>query len=286
MTKLPRDRTIFIDNLHTLPDPKWELSLAAVPRAGHVICGPEYAISRMSSPGVDLIYCREGKGTIRVGEELRQIGPATCAVIEGDQPHGHFADRSDPWVLYWLRITGAGANAVMRLLFGPAGQIAISRGAALADWFEQLFQLMRQRGPNQDLLINRQINEFWPLLNAESLAMESRRLPPALMRLTAAMGDRPELPWSADEMSAAARLSGAQLRRLFRSHLETTPRDWLRRQRILRAQDLLMRDGARISAVAEACGFSDIYHFSREFRRVVGLSPTAWRLSDAGPARR
>ena len=93
---------------------------------------------------------------------------------------------------------------------------------------------------------------------------------------------RPELRWTAEDMVATARMSAAQLRRLFSAHLQTTPRDWLRRQRIQRAQDLLLRQGVTVSAVAEACGFSDIYHFSREFRRVVGLSPTAWRQSDGG----
>lgn len=282
MIALREKRTVFVENLHTLPDPRWDGAVARVARAGHVICGPDYAISRMSSPGFDLLYCREGQGTIRIGDELRRIGPSTCAVIAGDQPHGHFADRQDPWVLYWLRITGAEATEMMRLLFGPAGRIPIARGAAVTDWFSRLFDLMRARGTNQDLLINRQIGELWSLLNAERLALESDRLPPALMRLIAAMGARPELRWTAEDMVVTARMSAAQLRRLFSAHLQTTPRDWLRRQRIQRAQDLLLRQGVTVSAVAEACGFSDIYHFSREFRRVVGLSPTAWRQSDGG----
>ncbi len=278
-------RTVFVENLHTLPDPRWEGAVARVPRAGHVICGPDYAVSRLSSPGFDLLYCREGQGTIHIGDEIRRIGPSTCAVIAGDRPHGHFADRQDPWVLYWLRITGAEATTMIRMLFGPDGRIPIARGAAIADWFARLFDLMRERGKNQELLINRQIAELWSLLNAERLAMESDRLPPALTRLIAAMGDRPELRWPAEDMTATARLSGAQLRRLFSAHLHMTPREWLRRQRIQRAQDLLLRQGVKVSWVAETCGFSDIYHFSREFRRVVGMSPTAWRQSDSGSSR-
>ena len=44
----------------------------------------------------------------------------------------------------------------------------------------------------------------------------------------------------------------------------------------------MLRDGSPIASVAEACGFCDVYHFSREFKRVVGASPAAWRRKELG----
>jgi len=42
--------------------------------------------------------------------------------------------------------------------------------------------------------------------------------------------------------------------------------------------------GASLAEVAEACGFCDVYHFGREFKRSVGISPAAWRRSELSAA--
>ena len=48
-------------------------------------------------------------------------------------------------------------------------------------------------------------------------------------------------------------------------------------ERLIAAQSLMIRENAPIASIAEACGFCDVYHFGREFKRVVGASPAAWR---------
>ena len=54
------------------------------------------------------------------------------------------------------------------------------------------------------------------------------------------------------------------------------------RERLMKARELLLHEELSITATAEACGYCDVYHFSREFRRAVGTSPSAWRRSEAG----
>lgn len=272
-------QTRFIENLNALADPRWDGALARVPRAGHIVCGPDYAVSRVRSPGFDILWCIAGRGTLQTGDRAIAVGAGQCAAISGDGSHGHAADPADPWTLLWLRVVGA--EAAIAALFGAeGGTIPVVQGAPLVAWFARLFDAMRARGPNLDPTLNQLVAELWPILNAERLALTDRRLPAPIERLTAAMSARPAAPWPVAEMQAVARISPAQLRRQFRTHLQTTPREWLRRERILLAQDLLLRPGARVAAVAEACGFADIYHFSREFRRTVGLPPSLWRQAE------
>lgn len=279
----PRPRlTQFVESLHVLPESLWEGPVVRVPRAGHVICGPDYQVARDWSPGHDLLFCLEGQGRVTFDGQTSQVTAGSFVALAGEGPHSHAADPDDPWSLLWVRVHGGNSAAFLAVLFGPKGSgiLTISHGTALVGWFGRVFLAMRDKGPNLDLDLHQLIAELWPLLNAERLSLAGGRLPPALERLTASMAARPDRPWSADDMQAVAKISAAQLRRQFSQHLQTTPREWLRRERILLAQDLLLKPGARVAEVAEACGFSDIYHFSREFRRTVGQPPTLWRKSE------
>jgi AraC-like DNA-binding protein len=79
------------------------------------------------------------------------------------------------------------------------------------------------------------------------------------------------------DLAAIARASGvvpAYLPQLFRSQLGISVRRYLLQVRVRRAKELLAA-GESVTAVAEATGFRGIHAFSRAFRRVVGVPPSA-----------
>jgi AraC family transcriptional regulator len=47
--------------------------------------------------------------------------------------------------------------------------------------------------------------------------------------------------------------------------------------RTRRAQNLLLDTQASLEKVAEATGFADAVHLGRTFRKIVGMTPAAWR---------
>jgi AraC-like DNA-binding protein len=277
----PRSTTI-LESFHYLPDPLWSQALLRIPRAGQIAAGPSYRIERTSSPGQDLLFCVAGRGSITVNGTTTQVGPGDLAWLPGEVPHGHAADPADPWTIYWLRVDGAQIATIRTNLVGPdGGIIPISRGVALLGWFQKLFDCMRARNPGCDLVLHLLMAELLATLHDEGLAQPNRQLPASVSRLTAAMSARPGEPWPEEEMKDVARVSGAHLRRQFQTHFRMTPREWLRRERIMLAQDLLGKPDTSVTSIADTCGFYDIYHFSREFRRVVGQSPTEWRRAGA-----
>jgi AraC-like DNA-binding protein len=54
--------------------------------------------------------------------------------------------------------------------------------------------------------------------------------------------------------------------------------DYLARLRIERAKNLLLNPNLRISEIAFEVGFQSLTHFNRVFKRVLGQSPTDYRL--------
>lgn len=78
-------------------------------------------------------------------------------------------------------------------------------------------------------------------------------------------------------VAEACRLSCSHFARAFKTSTGLPPHRWLMRERIERAQDLLMRSPFPLTEIALMCGFSDHSHFSRVFRVIRGVSPGAWR---------
>lgn len=76
-------------------------------------------------------------------------------------------------------------------------------------------------------------------------------------------------------LTELARLSGLSpfyFARVFRAEVGLPPHAYLESVRIGAAQGLLAR-GVPLAAVAQATGFADQSHFTRRFRRTIGVPP-------------
>jgi AraC family transcriptional regulator len=79
------------------------------------------------------------------------------------------------------------------------------------------------------------------------------------------------------EMAQSVALSPAHFSRMFRKSTGETPHQFVLRNRIERAKEMLRAAEIRILDVAVACGFKTQQHFARVFRRICGASPTEYR---------
>ena len=81
---------------------------------------------------------------------------------------------------------------------------------------------------------------------------------------------------SLEDLAKMANLSPYHLHRVFTREVGMPPHAFQTQVRISRAR-ILLREGKPLHAVAAETGFSDQSHFTREFKRYVGLTPGAYR---------
>jgi AraC-like DNA-binding protein len=92
------------------------------------------------------------------------------------------------------------------------------------------------------------------------------------------LADELQAPPSLACLAADLGLSRYQLLRAFRTTMGIPPYAWLAQHRVNRARGLL-ESGLRPAEVAGLVGFADQAHLTRWFRRVVGVTPAAYRNS-------
>ena len=62
---------------------------------------------------------------------------------------------------------------------------------------------------------------------------------------------------------------------LFKKETNVTFRDYLNTVRLNRAEDMLRAGKLNVTEVAQICGFSDVFYFSRLFKKYKGVPPSA-----------
>jgi AraC family L-rhamnose operon transcriptional activator RhaR/AraC family L-rhamnose operon regulatory protein RhaS len=81
-----------------------------------------------------------------------------------------------------------------------------------------------------------------------------------------------------EELAKMAHMSQRSFLRVFQSATGTSPLAWVIEQRINRACSLLRHTERRITEIAFDVGFNDSNYFTRQFRKINGLSPRDYRL--------
>ena len=72
-------------------------------------------------------------------------------------------------------------------------------------------------------------------------------------------------------------ISEVYMRRLFVKEYKTTPKQYITDIRIKKAEQLLSEGTLSVGEIAVKCGFGDIHHFSRVFKKVNAVSPLEYR---------
>jgi len=101
--------------------------------------------------------------------------------------------------------------------------------------------------------------------------------PARLRRIKELVHTKMEDELTLHEMAESVGLTMAHFSQMFRKSTGESPHQFVLRQRVERAKEMLRAGEARVLDVAIACGFKTQQHFARVFRRICGASPTEYR---------
>jgi AraC-like DNA-binding protein len=109
----------------------------------------------------------------------------------------------------------------------------------------------------------------------QSLASEAHRLSAVLTHIE----EHFARPLSVAELARRAQLSPPRFHAVFRRATGISPHAYVQRLRLRKAQELLIGGALPVGEVAARVGYADQFFFSRQFHRLCGMSPSAFRAS-------
>lgn len=228
-----------------------------------------------------LILPISGVGLIRLGKRAFRVDPGNLVWLDTSRQYAHgCVPGTTPWRYLWLGILGHGLEALFATLHADDAPLV---PVADAGWMREVFVASIKQLQDPDRTSAAKNNAAVARLVGFLVAARGARAditgaPDASMAaLAARMRAGLAQVWKIADLADLAHLSPAQLHRRFHQAHGAAPMAWLRRERIHAAKGLLVGTDAKIAAVAADCGYGDPYHFSRDFARLTGQPPSAFR---------
>lgn len=241
-------------------------------------------------PGMmEISYLARGTQTYWVGDSCYRMTGGDVFTTFPDEPHSTGPDPEHCGLMYWF---------VFELPKSPEDFLGLPDSLALAYWkglqnfphrhccagpslqpiLEKVFRAAEaphgpMRGPRMHLALLEYLSEFLDLAKKAPVRSPSK----VIMSVLEYIEQNIEAPLAVEALAQKAGLSVPRFKARFRAETGFPPAGFVLRRRIERAGQLLASQDRSVLEVAMQVGFCSSQYFASAFRRVTGLTPTAYR---------
>jgi AraC-like DNA-binding protein len=252
----------------------------AVVCGGLEYCATQYAIHRANFPFSSIEYVACGSGELKLDGRSYGLRAGRVFSYGPGVPHDITGTPESPFVKYFVDFTGKNAARLLRSCGLPPGSVRqVFPPHVLSPLFDELIQSGLSGGHGNAELCTKLLECLAlklagtnaPLEERETLAFATyqrcrRHMEQHFLRLR-----------TLEEVAVECHANKAYLCRLFHSYDHQSPYQYLLRLKMNHAAECLQKTGLLVKQAAHQVGFADPFHFSRVFRSVLGVSPSAFR---------
>ena len=218
---------------------------------------------------------------MEIGGAAVEVRAGGCILFPPGMPQ--YFTAQIPLIHNWFHAT-AGLSPLITQYQIPQGVVFYPENF---EFITDLVQKMeRERFSNQnhkEILIDGYLQELLILLSRsiDSQAYPAKEKNVGLLQVREMRQQiltRPTHRWTVEKMADLVGLSPSRFHAVYKAQFGVSPMQDLISSRIEYAKDrLLLQSETPVSALAEALGYNDQYHFIRQFRKEVGITPGQFR---------
>jgi AraC-like DNA-binding protein len=264
----------FYSNLK--PAPRTPL---AVISAGCEHCAADYQIHRDTFPCFGIEFVTQGRGRLILAGKTYPIAPGTLFAYGPGISQHIVSDPRERLVKYFLDFTGARARGLLAQHGPRPGHvIQTSTPAAIISAFDDIIDHGLNPTPLTPRLLTLLTESLLLKIASSAIPFGSFGTPAfaTYQKCRTWILDHSADVQTLDQIAAACHIDPAYLCRLFRRFDHTSPYQFLLHLKMNDAAARLQVPGTPIKQVAADMGFSDPFHFSRVFKKALGLPPAQY----------
>ena len=242
---------------------------------------PLHSFGPAIKPHYLIHFVLSGKGKFSIGGKEYPLEQGYGFLIPPEELSFYQADEEDPWTYVWVGFGGS-----------LAGELVKSMGLSLAgpvfksEREKELYQAVKDMmehntfGVANDLRRNGQLQLFLSLI-AEGVPVEEKsdtgRADHYVRRAVEFIQGNYCNPIKITDVADYVCINRSYLYTLFHNATGMSPQQFLTTFRITKATELLQLTSLPVESIALSCGYTDPLVFSKSFKQMKKMSPSAYR---------
>lgn len=235
-----------------------------------------------------LHYIKEGYGHFEINNQSYSLGPDQGFILRKGNKVKYYPTEGQ-WTYFWIGLSGGKFKEFIQrstlesasvIDFAPNSNVSRTMKDIINDSFSE------QNRKHHDLWFFHKLSELLYHICLEfpqETAMENTYVEQTYAEIA---HDYISNNYSRDlqiaEIANYVGISRSYLYRLFKERYTLSPQQYLMFKKMELAKQLLSHSHIQIKEVASAIGYSDQLLFSKNFKRIEGLSPSSYRKTISG----
>lgn len=254
--------------------------------AGFCRCKPNWGCNDLRPEYNKIYYICGGEGWIKIEEDVFYPKPGQFVFIPAGTLHSFSAVNDNTFTKYWCHFTSNVALAPLFTYFLIPYCIDLECNPETELPFKKLGTCWRKKPPYYILKSKAAVLDIVSAFFERCLSGSSADTLPLslhkLLDLINYIDDHLSETIKVEDLAERMHYHPNYFIKNFKAHLGLSPMQYINKRRLETAKQLILNSGMPFGEIASKTGFSDIYHFSKSFKKYTGVTPKDFRNSNDG----